>query len=99
MLTKALAFELAPHGVTVNAIAPGIIETPFTAGSLAKGGMAEWIVERVPTGRVGRASDIAGVTSFLASEDSEYVTGASIPVDGGFTLGWYKPINPQRVEP
>jgi len=98
MLTKALAFELAPHGVTVNAVAPGIIETPFTAGSLAKGGMAEWIVNRVPMGRVGRTSDIAGVTAFLASVDSEYVTGASIPVDGGFTLGWYKPTNPQSAQ-
>lgn len=99
MLTKALAFELAPYGVTVNAVAPGIIETPFTAGSLAKGGMAEWIVDRVPMGRIGWASDIAGVTSFLASEDAEYVTGASIPVDGGFTLGWYKPAARQGVEP
>ncbi|MBE5477750.1 hypothetical protein E3G68_005083 [Mycobacteroides abscessus] len=96
MLTKALAFELAPHRVTVNAVAPGVIETPFTASALTDPALSQWVLEHVPAGRIGRASDVAAVTAFLASPDSEFVTGASIPVDGGFTLGWYR--NPQDKE-
>ena len=90
LLTKALAYEFAPDGVTVNAIAPGVIETPFTKSSLARPEISEWIVGCVPAGRVGRPEDIAAVASFLASDDAEYVTGVSIPVDGGLTLGWFR---------
>jgi NAD(P)-dependent dehydrogenase (short-subunit alcohol dehydrogenase family) len=90
LLTKALAFELGPSGVTVNAVAPGVIETPLTAGSLGDPEKAAWIVGCVPLERVGRAEDIAATVAFLASDDAEYVTGASIPVDGGFTLGWFR---------
>ena len=90
LLTKALAYEMAPSGVRVNAIAPGVIETPFTKGSLAKEEISSWIVGCVPAGRIGRPEDIAAVASFLASDDADYVTGVSIPVDGGFTLGWFR---------
>lgn len=89
LLTKALAYEFAPSGVTVNAVAPGVIETPFTAGSLANTETANWIIDRVPVGRFGRPEDIAAVVTFLASEGAAFVTGASIPVDGGLTLGWF----------
>jgi len=88
LLTKALAFEMGGSGVTANAIAPGVIETPFTKGALDNQEISDWIVDRVPVGRVGRPEDIAAVASFLASDDAQYVNGASIPVDGGFTIGW-----------
>ncbi|MFN8217766.1 MAG: SDR family NAD(P)-dependent oxidoreductase [Solirubrobacterales bacterium] len=90
LLTKALAYELAPAGVTVNAIAPGVIETPFTKASLAREEISGWIVDCVPIGRIGRPEDIAAAASFLASVDAGYVTGISIPVDGGFTMGWFR---------
>jgi glucose 1-dehydrogenase len=90
LLTKALAYEMAADGVRVNAIAPGVIETPLTQHSLGDDTTAEWIVSCVPVGRVGRPEDIAGVAAFLASDDAEYVTGISVPVDGGWTLGWFR---------
>ena len=90
LLTRALAFEFGSTGVTVNAIAPGVIATAFTSGSLENREVADWIVSCIPAGRVGDPGDIAAVASFLASDDAAYVTGASIPVDGGFTLGWFR---------
>jgi NAD(P)-dependent dehydrogenase (short-subunit alcohol dehydrogenase family) len=90
LLTRALAYEMAADGVTVNAIAPGVIETALTSRSLADGAIAEWIVDCVPAGRIGRPDDIAAAAAFLASDDAEYVTGISLPVDGGFTLGWFR---------
>ena len=90
LLTRALAYELADDGVRVNAIAPGVIETALTSHSLSDSTIADWIVDCVPAGRVGRPEDIAAVASFLASDDAEYVTGISVPVDGGFTLGWFR---------
>jgi glucose 1-dehydrogenase len=93
LLTKALALELGPSGVTVNAVAPGVIETPLTEGSLGDPEKAAWIVGCVPLERVGRPEDIAATVAFLASDDAEYVTGASIPVDGGFTLGWFRKVD------
>lgn len=90
LLTKALAFEFGGSGVTVNAIAPGVIETPFTTGALADAAISKWIVHCVPVGRIGRPDDIAAAASFLASDDAQYITGTSIAVDGGFTLGWFR---------
>jgi NAD(P)-dependent dehydrogenase (short-subunit alcohol dehydrogenase family) len=90
LLTKALAYELGPSGVTVNAIAPGVIATALTMQTLEDSEIAAWIEGCVPLGRVGRAEDVAAVAAFLASDDAAYVTGSSIPVDGGFTLGWFK---------
>jgi NAD(P)-dependent dehydrogenase (short-subunit alcohol dehydrogenase family) len=84
MFTKALAVELAPKRIRVNAIAPGITETPINAANLAKEGPRRWMLERIPMGRFGRPDDIADVAVFLASEQARYVTGVSIPVDGGF---------------
>jgi glucose 1-dehydrogenase len=90
MLTNALAYELAPSGTTVNAIAPGVIRTPLTSHSLGNSETADWIVGSIPLGRVGRPEDIAASVSFLVSDDAEYITGTSIAVDGGFTMGWYR---------
>jgi NAD(P)-dependent dehydrogenase (short-subunit alcohol dehydrogenase family) len=80
MLTRHLAAELAPD-VLVNAIAPGLFESKMTKTLLTAG--AETVGARLPLGRIGRPEDIAGISVFLASRASGYITGAVIPVDGG----------------
>ena len=81
-LTKAMARELAPANVRVNAICPGFIATDITAGKLTPD-MLEKIVESIPMGRPGEASDVAGCALFLASELSSYCTGTEVDVNGG----------------
>jgi 2-deoxy-D-gluconate 3-dehydrogenase len=83
-LTKAMANELAPQGVQVNAIAPGYIATNNTAALQADEQRNRQILERIPTGRWGRPEDIAGAAVFLASPASDYVTGHVLAVDGGW---------------
>ena len=80
-LTRVLAKELGPKGVTVNAIAPGPFESKMMAETLRNFG--EMIVQACPLGRIGRPDDMAGVAIYLASRAGAYVTGAVIPVDGG----------------
>jgi len=81
-LTKAMARELAPSNVRVNAICPGFIATDITAGKLTPD-MLEKIVEGIPMGRPGEASDVAGCALFLACELSAYCTGTEVDVNGG----------------
>jgi 2-deoxy-D-gluconate 3-dehydrogenase len=83
-LTKAMANELAPKGVQVNAIAPGYIATNNTAALQADETRNRQILERIPTGRWGSPADIAGAAVFLASPASDYVTGHVLAVDGGW---------------
>ena len=83
-VTKAMANELAPSGVQVNAIAPGYIATNNTAALQADETRNRQILERIPTGRWGRPEDIAGAALFLASSASDYVTGHVLAVDGGW---------------
>jgi 2-deoxy-D-gluconate 3-dehydrogenase len=83
-LTKALANEWAPHGVNVNAIAPGYIETDNTSALRADAARSAAILERIPAGRWGRPDDVAGAAVFLASAAADYVHGAVLPVDGGW---------------
>lgn len=83
-LTQVLARELAPHGVRVNAIAPGIMETPLAHHQLTAPGAADWFLSRAPMARVGAASEIVGPVLFLVSDMSSFVTGVTLPVDGGF---------------
>jgi glucose 1-dehydrogenase len=84
MLTKALAVELGRHSIRVNAICPGVTETPLTAEGLSDAGRREWFIKQIPLGRLGRPEDIASMALFLASDDSGYVTGADLVVDGGY---------------
>jgi NAD(P)-dependent dehydrogenase (short-subunit alcohol dehydrogenase family) len=81
-LTKAMARELAPSNIRVNAICPGFIATDITAGKLTPD-MLEKIVEGIPMGRPGEASDVAGCALFLASDLSAYCTGTEVDVNGG----------------
>lgn len=81
-LTKAMARELAPDNVRVNAICPGFIATDITAGKLTPE-MREQILAGIPMGRAGEASDVAGCALFLGSELSAYCTGTEIDVNGG----------------
>lgn len=86
-LTRALANEWAPHRVNVNAVAPGWIATEFTTGLRTDSDRFEQISSRIPAGRWGTVRDVQGAVVFLASDASEYVHGAVIPVDGGW-LAW-----------
>jgi 2-deoxy-D-gluconate 3-dehydrogenase len=83
-LTKALANEWASKGVNVNAIAPGYIVTDNTAALRADPVRSRQILERIPAGRWGEASDIAGACVFLCSPAADYVHGVVLPVDGGW---------------
>jgi 2-deoxy-D-gluconate 3-dehydrogenase len=83
-LTKALANEWASKGVTVNAIAPGYIATNNTSALRADPTRSRQILERIPAGRWGEPTDIAGAAVFLCSEAARYVTGHVLAVDGGW---------------
>ena len=87
-LTKSMAVELAPHGIQVNAIAPGWVETDMTAviRTDALKAMNDEILMRTPAGRWGRAEEMAGPAIFLASSASDFVTGETIRVDGGYAI-------------
>jgi 2-dehydro-3-deoxy-D-gluconate 5-dehydrogenase len=83
-LTKALANEWAPHGVNVNAVAPGYIATDNTRALREDETRSRQILERIPAGRWGEPADVAGAFVFLSSRASDYVHGIVLPVDGGW---------------
>jgi NAD(P)-dependent dehydrogenase (short-subunit alcohol dehydrogenase family) len=83
MLTKGMAVALAPHGIRVNAIGPGTVNTPINANFFAMPGMVDRFLLRTPLGRIAEADEIAAVAAFLASDDASYVTGTTIYADGG----------------
>lgn len=83
MLTKIMAVELAVHGIRTNAIAPGPIETPLATGAHSSAARDSWLNE-LPIRRYGTPQEVARVALFLASDDSSYVTGHILSVDGGF---------------
>lgn len=82
-LTRVLAMELSKFGVNVNCISPGIIDTPMTRSTIAQRFTPERLASTVPLGRMGTAEDIARAALFFASDDSSYITGSNIPLDGG----------------
>lgn len=81
-MTKALARELAPSGITVNAIAPGVIDTPMNGGFDEQ--TINELIEETPVGRLGTAEDVARAILFLADEKSDFITGQTLGIDGGF---------------
>lgn len=83
-LTRALAVEYAPEGIRCNAVAPGWIETPLSAGLRADEAANKAVLERVPAGHWGSAGQVADVITFLAAPAASYITGVVLPVDGGY---------------
>lgn len=86
-LTRAMALETAPARIRVNAVAPGYTRTKLVEQGLKDGSMREdWMMERVPLGRMAEPAEIAGVVRFLASDEARYITGQTIVADGGWTI-------------
>ena len=81
--SRAAAAEGAPHGIRVNVVIPAVVETPATAGMLADAASRRNTEKLIPMGRVGRPEELANAILFLASDEASYITGASLPVDGG----------------
>ena len=84
-LTKAMAVELAPKGVRVNALAPTFIETPMTRSMMDDPGFKEFVQRMIPLGKVGQPNDVAVAALYLASDASAMMTGHSLRIDGGWT--------------
>jgi glucose 1-dehydrogenase len=83
MMTRDLAIELAPYGITINSIAPGAIETPINTKLLHDPAKLNALLGNIPLKRLGKPQDVAGVAAFLASADADYLTGTTVFVDGG----------------
>jgi 3-oxoacyl-[acyl-carrier protein] reductase len=81
--TKALALEMAPYGINVNAVAPGAIDV---GGMQADEAMLAQVVRAIPLGRIGKPSDIANLVAFLVSDEANFITGQTIVSDGGYTI-------------
>jgi 3-oxoacyl-[acyl-carrier protein] reductase len=83
-LTKSLARELASRGITVNAVAPGLIETDMTG--VLSDEIRQSILQKIPLGKLGQPDDIAGAVAYLASTEARYITGQVLAVDGGMVM-------------
>jgi len=87
--TKAIAMELAPKGIRANAICPGTIGIQITNRLWQKDGIMEGLLSHIPMHRQGTPDDIANAVEFLSSDYASYITGAVLPVDGGWTCGGF----------
>ena len=99
MLTKNGALEMTPDGVRVNAILPGLVETPLTKRHFDNPAAHAAFLQRIPMGRAAQPEDIAGPALFLASEEARYVSGASLLVDGAWAVSGYPDMRPFRAAP
>jgi NAD(P)-dependent dehydrogenase (short-subunit alcohol dehydrogenase family) len=84
-MTRMLAIEWAEHGIRVNAVAPGRVDTPSRAGSLAEPGFEKAALARIPLKRFGTVDEVAAAVCYLASPQAEYITGQTLVLDGGLT--------------
>jgi NAD(P)-dependent dehydrogenase (short-subunit alcohol dehydrogenase family) len=84
-LTKAMAVELAPCNIRVNAVCPTFLETQMTARFLANPEFRDWAISKIPLGRIGQLKEVTGAIVFLASPAASLITGASLLIDGGWT--------------
>ncbi|TIT51883.1 MAG: SDR family oxidoreductase, partial [Mesorhizobium sp.] len=84
---RAMARDVAPHGVTMNVVSPGAIETDATAERYRDAAFRQAVAAKIPAGRHGQPDDVVGAFVFLCSDAARYITGADIPVDGGWTIG------------
>jgi len=82
-LTRSVAFDYGPHHIRCNAVCPGLIETPATAPVLADQQRRTWLAEKIVVGRIGQPDDIAAAVLYLASDESSFMTGQTLVVDGG----------------
>ncbi len=85
--TKSLAMELGPHGIRVNSIAPTVIETPLAKEMLKDSEFRNAVISKIKLGRIGEVEDLMGAIVFLASDAARMITGASLLIDGGWTIG------------
>ena len=85
-LTRVMALELAEYGITVNAVAPGLIETDMTREMLQDSNTRSSLLQRIPLHRAGTPDDVAGLVSFLVSPDATYMTGSLVVIDGGMSI-------------
>lgn len=99
-LTKCAALELAPHAITVNAIAPGTIRTPAVEG-IPDNPEIPFAESRTPMGRLGMPAEVAAAAHFLCSDEASFITGVILPVDGGIAAGWerYDLTLPSEISP
>jgi len=88
-MTRALAIEWGRHGVRVNSIAPGVVDTPLVRANIPPDHLQHAMIDRVPMARLARAEEQAGPTLFLLSDAASYLTGAVLAVDGGTSAGWF----------
>jgi glucose 1-dehydrogenase len=86
-IARAAALELAPSGITVNAVGPGLVDTDMTASVVGEPATSAWYLDRIPAGRFGRPDDVAAAVAFLVSDDAGWITGTHLVVDGGQTVG------------
>jgi glucose 1-dehydrogenase len=90
MLTRNLAVELGPLGITINDIAPGAIATPINTSLLEDKSKLDALLKNIPLGRLGSANDVASLAAFLASDEAAYITGSTYDVDGGLIVNYHE---------
>jgi glucose 1-dehydrogenase len=88
MMTRNLSIELAPLGITINNIAPGAIETPINTALLNDPEKLKALLSNIPLNRLGKPADVASAVAFLASTESDYITGTTLVIDGGLTWNY-----------